>query len=87
MHYEVQWCILKLVAMYFLATTYLDVYLRMIKFIHHPVYIIHAKLILTGFEIANILFAWANIFRHKKWKRKVQPKTNFERETMTRDWI
>lgn len=52
----------------------------MIKFIHHPVYIIHAKLILTGFEIANI-------FRHKKWKRKVQPKANFERETMTRDWI
>lgn len=50
------------------------------KFIHHSVYIIHAKLILTGFEIANI-------FRHKKWKRKVQPKANFERETMTRDWI
>lgn len=57
----------------------------MIKFIHHPVYIIHAKLILTGFEIANILFARANIFRHKKWKTKVQPKANFERETMTRD--
>lgn len=57
------------------------------KFIHHSVYIIHAKLILTGFEIANILFAWTNIFRHKKWKRKVQPKANFEKETMTRDWI
>lgn len=25
------------------------------------------------------VFAWANIFRHKKWKRKIQPKANFEK--------
>lgn len=41
------------------------------KFIYYFVYIIYVKLILIGFEIVNILFVRVNIFRYKKWKRKV----------------
>lgn len=32
----------------------------------------------------SLVFTWVNIFRHKKLKRKIQPKANFKRETVTR---